>query len=91
MSTLAQPPVYRQFFIDNDENKLLIRSTDKTIAVFLQLKAEGTRKRRIGIVTKSTGVMDIKRIRTEHLFRKGNAYGFNEYVLRYQTSFTQNQ
>lgn len=31
--------------------------------------------------------MAVKRVRDKHLFRKFNAYGFNDYVLRNQTTF----
>lgn len=83
-----EEPVIRTFFIDDaGKNKLLIKHTDKTITVFIHLESEGTRKRKIGVVTKSTKTISIFRTREEHLFRQGNAYGFNEYVIRNQTSF----
>jgi len=80
--------IIREFFIEEDgKNKLVIKQNQKTIAVFLQLQAEKNRKRRIGVVTKSTKTFFVKRERDKHLFIKGNAYGFNDYVLKNQTSF----
>jgi hypothetical protein len=85
--TKAQPPVIRQFFIDDaGGDKLLIKSNDKTIVVYLILQAE-SRQRKIGVVTKSTKTIYIRRVRVEHLFRQINGYGFCDYILRNQTSF----
>lgn len=80
--------VFRKFPIDDQAmNNLLIRQNEKTIVVYLQLHGE-RRSRKIGVVTKSTRTLSVRREREQHLFRKGNAYGFNEYVIRNQTSFT---
>lgn len=74
--------VIRQFFIDNDgKNKIITSATTKRITIYLHLQSD-KRKRKIGTITLSTKTMEIKRNRGEHLFRKGTAYGFNEYVLR---------
>jgi hypothetical protein len=73
----------RKFYID-DENYLLIKSNDTLI--FLTLYLKGDKGRNIGTVTKSTRTIKMKRIRAVHLFRKLNAYGFNDYVLRNQSS-----
>lgn len=75
-------PVYRQFFIDDEgRNRVHTRSTEKTITLSLQLEAEGGKKRKIGVITKSTRTIEIKRSLELHLMRKFNAYGFNEHVL----------
>lgn len=77
----------RTFFIDeNGDNKVMIKSTSKTKTVFLLLKGEG-RSRKIGTITLSTKAITIKRKREEHLFRKGNSYGFNSWVLREAQDF----
>jgi hypothetical protein len=76
--------VTRTFYIDMD-NYLMLSSNDKLINVKLKLK--GDKVRQIGTVTKSTRTIEIRRVRDRHLFRKLNAYGFNDYVLRHQTSF----
>jgi hypothetical protein len=76
--------VTRTFYIDMD-NYLLLSMNDKLINVKLKLK--GDKVRQIGTVTKSTRTIEIRRVRDRHLFRKLNAYGFNDYVLRHQTSF----
>lgn len=77
--------VYRRFFINDDgKNYLQIKSNDKIIE--LKLCLENFRPRLIGTVTKSTRTIDMKRIRSKHLHWKTNSYGFNDYVLRNQTS-----
>lgn len=81
-------PVYRQFFLDDDgRNKLHLKTTDKTIVLHLQLEAEGSRKRKIGVVTRSTKTLGIKRSRAKHLLVKGNAYGFNQHILNEAKTF----
>lgn len=82
-------PVYRTFFIDeaNSNDKVHLKSTDKRMTVSLQLQAEGAKTRKIGTITLSTRTMEIKRRRAAHLFRKMNAYGFNDYVLRTAKKF----
>lgn len=82
------PLVIREFFIDEGGlNKLVTHSTDKTIVIFLKLHGEKNRKRKIGNITKSTKTIKIKRNRELHLYRNGNAYGFNEYVFRTAKQF----
>ncbi len=89
MGKLSPPtkPVIRTFFIDeNGDNKVMVKSTTKTKTIFLMLKGE-KRKRKIGTITLSTRAITIERKRGEHLFRTGNSYGFNEYVLRKALDF----
>ena len=75
----------RSFFIDDTgKNKLMIKQNDKLITLILKLGT--TKNRHIGTVTKSTRTIEINRVRGKHLFLKGNAYGFNHYVLKNQTS-----
>lgn len=81
-----QNKTIRQFLQDDGINKIISCATDKTITIDLKLGSE-KRKRRLGVITKSTKTFKIKRIRTKHLFRKGNAYGFNHYVLSTGKSF----
>lgn len=84
----VQKPVIRNFFIaDSTTDRIWLKTTDKKIVVSLQLSAEGGRKRKLGTVTKSTKTMEIKRNRVDHLFRKGNAYGFNQWVLQEAKAF----
>ena len=81
--TTRKKPVIRSFFIeDSTTDKVFIKSTDKKVVVSLQLTAEGGRKRKLGVITKSTKTMEMKRKRSEHLFWSGNAYGFNQYVIQ---------
>lgn len=76
--------VIRQFFID-DDNSIMLKSNDRLIHISLRLK--GDKPRNIGTVTKSTRTIEMRRIRAVHLFRKLNAYGFNDYVLRQSKTF----
>ena len=68
------------FIDDAGKNKIQTTTTDKTITIHLQLVGE-SRKRKVGTITKSTKTLAITRKRFKHLFIKGNAYGFNEYIL----------
>lgn len=74
----------RSFYID-ENNTLLIKSNDKLIIVRLKLK--DMKPRMIGTVTKSTRTIEMKRKRDKHLHYMTNSYGFNDYILREQTSF----
>ncbi len=75
----------RSFFIDDSGmNKLMVKQNEKLI--ILTLKLGDNKPRRIGQVTKSTRTIEMRRTRSLHLFRKGNAYGFGYYVLKNQTS-----
>ena len=91
MATTKAPretPTIREFFIEPDGlNKVIMYQYEKTTELFIKLKAEDGRKRRIGVITKSTKTLRIKRDREKHLFRKLTAYGFNDYVLRTGQSF----
>jgi hypothetical protein len=74
----------RSFYID-EQNTLLIKSNDKLIIVKLLLK--NMKPRMIGTVTKSTRTIEMKRKRAKHLHYMSNSYGFNDYILREQTTF----
>ena len=74
----------RRFYID-EQNTLLIKSNDKLIIVKLLLK--NMKPRMIGTVTKSTRTIEMKRKRGKHLHYMSNSYGFNDYILREQTTF----
>jgi hypothetical protein len=76
--------VIRKFPIDM-ENSLIIKSNDRLINIKLHLK--GDKPREIGTITKSTRTIEMRRTQSKHLFRKGNAYGFNDYVLRNSQTF----
>lgn len=81
-------PFYKTFFLDDSgNNKLHLKTTLRTKVLHLQLQSEGNRKRKIGVITRSTRTLVIRRNRDKHLFIKCNAYGFNDYVLRNTKSF----
>lgn len=83
-SKLKSPFVVRMFPID-DYNSIVIKSNDRLIHVKLHLA--GDKPRLIGTVTKSTRTIVMRRKRNVHLFRKMNAYGFNDYILRHAKTF----
>jgi hypothetical protein len=60
--------------------------TSKTITVYLKLASE-TKKRKLGMVTKSTKTFHITRNRIKHLHIKTNSYGFNDYLIRNAKEF----
>jgi hypothetical protein len=82
------PAEIRYLYDDNGLDRIqMINNRDKngnlnTKVLNLQLKSEDYKNRRIGTMTLSTKVIKIKRDRSKHLYRIGNAYGFNDYVLR---------
>jgi hypothetical protein len=76
----------RKFFLDQtSKNYLIIKQNNKLTVLSLKLEAY-TKTRLIGTVTKSTRTIEMKRKKEKHLFVKYNAYGFNDYILRNQTS-----
>lgn len=88
LKPVKQKAVCRTHFIDEAGlNKIHTKATDKRITVWLQLRAEGGRKRKIGVITKSTRTMFITRKREEHLMRKLNGYGFCLWFFQNQTTF----
>jgi len=80
--------IFRQFFIDDDGgNKLQVKQNDKLMILTLLLL--GDKPRRVGVVTKSTRTIEMKRKNSVHLFRKismRGGFGFCLYVLKEQTS-----
>jgi len=81
------PRVIRNFFIeDSGKNFVQMHSNDKTCVLFLKLASE-QRKRKIGVITKSTKTIKMERDREKHLFIKGNSYGFNNYILETAKTF----
>lgn len=79
---------YRLFFVDDEGgNKLQVKQNDKLIVLTLLLKND--KPRRIGVVTRSTRTLAIKRKVGVHLFRKISplgGWGFCHYVLNNQNS-----
>jgi hypothetical protein len=82
------PDVLRTFYINSEHrNSILMVQNDKRTILYLKLAAERNRKRRIGVITKSTKTLKVTRIHAKHYFRKLSGYGFNDYVLRTAISF----
>lgn len=77
--------VIRQFQIDGSgEDLMLVYSTDTARKIYLKLFSE-SKKRLIGMVTRSTKTIHFKRKRDIHLFRKTESYGFNYWLLSSQS------
>jgi hypothetical protein len=55
-------------------------------SISLKLKSE-KRIRQIGTINLKDKYLSVDRIRSKHLFRKNNSYGFNHYVLFNATKF----
>jgi len=82
MKTEKDRGVIREFFIDDAGlNRIIFHNFDKRVVLYLKLQSE-TRKRKVGVITKSTKTIKITRTREKHLFNKMYTYGFNEYILR---------
>lgn len=80
---MPEKPVIREFFMDDEGlNKTISYHYDKRVVLYLKLKAEGNKKRKVGVITKSTHTMQVKRNREKHLFIKTMSWGFNDYILR---------
>lgn len=70
----------------NNDNYLLIDELAKTIIIYIG-KVGSNSRNKIGVVDKSERTIYMSRNREKHLFRKFNAYGFNEFVLKNATTF----
>ena len=66
---------------DDLGNLLVVKNNGKRLIVTLRLVSEGNRYRKVGVVNLATKIIEIQRNREKHLFRKGNAYGFNHKLL----------
>lgn len=85
---MKKQPEIRHFFLDEQgHNRIIMHHSEKTVVLYIKLQSEGGRSRKVGVITKSTKTLKITRKRDKHLFRKLNAYGFNEYVLANGKSF----
>lgn len=66
---------------DDYGNLIVVSNNGKRLIINLRLVSEGNRHRRIGVVNLAAKTIEIRRNRAKHLFRKGNAYGFNHKLL----------
>jgi hypothetical protein len=81
-------PEIREFFIDDkSQDKIVAYHYPNRIKLMLSLEAENKRERLLGTVTLSTKTIKIKRIKEKHLFRKANAWGFCDAMLKKATTF----
>lgn len=71
---------------DEQGNHFVTRESGNVLTICLKLNNE-TREREIGKVFLKERILEIKRNREKHLFRKNKSYGFNEHVIRTGKTF----
>lgn len=71
---------------DEQGNHFVTRESGNVLTIFLKLNNE-TREREIGKVFLKERILEIKRNREKHLFRKNKSYGFNEHVVKTGKTF----
>lgn len=70
---------------DNFGNFIIVTSND---VIKLSLVKDVVREpRKIGVLDRKDRMLYVERNREKHLFKKGNAYGFNEKVIRDAKAF----
>lgn len=74
------PEVFKSI-TDVKGNQLICKDNGKRIAITLKLVAEKGKGRRIGVINPKRRILEVRRNREEHLFRKFNGYGFNHKLL----------
>jgi hypothetical protein len=71
---------------DEQGNHFVTKESGNVLTIFLKLNNE-TREREIGKVFLKERILEIKRNREKHLFRKNKYYGFNEHVVKTGKTF----
>ena len=71
---------------DEQGNHFVTRESGNVLTIYLKLNNE-TREREIGKVYLKERILEIKRNREKHLFRKNKSYGFNEHVIKTGKTF----
>jgi hypothetical protein len=71
---------------DEQGNHFVTRESGNVLTICLKLNNE-TREREIGKVFLKEKILEIKRNREKHLFRKNKSYGFNEHVVKTGKTF----
>ena len=84
MTVKKEVPI--KILFDEHENKIIATEKESTISIDLKLATEN-RKRRVGVVTKSTRVLNVIRKRYKHLHIKSDSYGFNHHILDISKKF----
>ena len=78
--------VIKKTTADQYGNYFITQRTENSILIQLKLANEN-RVRNIGIVNRHDKFIEIIRDKSRHLFRKGNAYGFNEHLIKTAKTF----
>lgn len=76
----------KQSLPDKDGNYFKVYKDTQSIVIKLCLHNEN-REREIGVVNISARMLNMKRVRSQHLLIKSNSYGFNEHILSTATTF----
>jgi hypothetical protein len=71
---------------DEQGNHFVTKESGNVLTICLKLNNE-TREREIGKVFLKERILEIKRNREKHLFRKNKSYGFNEHVVKTSKTF----
>jgi hypothetical protein len=71
---------------DEQGNHFVTKESGNVLTICLKLNNE-TREREIGKVFLKERILEIKRNREKHLFRKNKSYGFNEHVVKTGKTF----
>jgi len=71
---------------DEQGNHFVTKESGNILTICLKLNNE-TREREIGKVFLKERILEIKRNREKHLFRKNKSYGFNEHVVKTGKTF----
>jgi hypothetical protein len=72
---------------DEFGNELISEQNNENILLYLALKEENYRNRKLGLISKQKRIFEVKRERNKHLFKKLDAYGFNYHVLNNAQAF----
>jgi hypothetical protein len=80
-------PTFVMRMKDEFGNELISEQTNDNILLYLALKEENYRNRKLGVISKDKRIFEVKREREKHLFKKLDAYGFNYHVLKNAQAF----
>lgn len=71
---------------DEQGNYFIVNQVKDWLTISLKLATE-SKDRELGKVNLKNRVLEIKRIKSKHLFKKNNSYGFNEHLIKTGLTF----
>jgi hypothetical protein len=66
---------------EKDQSKIITYHWDDVVEIRFCIAGE-SKEKLIGTIDKAKRILNIKRIRSRHLFQKNMSYGFNYYILK---------